>query len=1197
MSPFSTEQYSAIEGAFVIYPRMRFGATVVTAALFATALMAQSERGTITGTVQDATGGVVPDAKVTLTNTQTGVSFSIPTNTSGDYTVPQLQVGVYSVKVEKEGFRPATVSGIALNASMTARADARLEVGAAAQAIEVSADAISIATENAKSSVTVNNKLVDELPLVVGGAMRSPFNLASLTPEAKDIGGVRGFILGGGQAAGYGTSLDGVNANTTRALQSDWVAVNAPSIEAVTEFTVDTNGFKAEFGQASGGIMSFASKSGTNDYHGSAYDFVRNEAFDANNFFNNARGIPRSAYKQHDFGASFGGPTWIPKIYNGKNRTFFFWSYEAFRNWNGPNGLVSTVPTSEMYDGDFRNWVNQNGTMYPIYDPTSQTVGGNNVVTRTPFANNIIPKSLFDPTVQKAIAAFRSGETPLPNTGVAPGSFGYVANNYIRTKGGQTSPNTKISVKVDHSFSAKSRISGYWGYNRSKQQPGSNGAPGLPGFFVNYNDAKFNSDVFRGSWDYAIGPTVFNHFYGGGNNWKEDHDPPQGTTVSGIHWKDKVCVLNMPDCDQNLVQFSFGNGFSTWGGQANNGSENLIKMFADDLTIVKGKHNYKLGGQYQHSYYNGFGRQCIAGCIGFSSNQTARPLPTGGIDTNFATGGGSSIASMLLGYANSRQIDTIRYIGQQWPSFAGFVQDDWRVKPNLMLNLGLRWETTLPPTGENDNWSDFDPTQPNPGAGGYKGILIYAGNCKGCVGSRSLADSYFKAFGPRFGMAYTWRNKTVIRISYGLSFANITTVTGSSHNLGFTLTDTQTDSTQGVLPRFLVKEGGPSYQPPPFVDPSFGNGRAMPWFQGREATRPPAYQSFNLSIQRQINPTMVAEVSYNGSLGSRLQAGLLQYNALDPSYLTRYGASLLTAGITSATAVATGFQQPFPGFASLYGSSATVRQALRPYPQFLNIDTVAGGGDHSGHSTYHAAVVRVEKRYAHGLQFLTSYALSKILTDADGYWPGGAAMDPYNRRLEKSIGQYDITHNLKFSAVWDLPIGKGRFLDVSGPADWIVGGWRISGIATYSSGTPSALLTTNSLPLFGGGLRPIISTYDQWHPTTKSDHFDPAVDRTIQPASFFPAQPANTFGNMTRYNPKFRAFPNYNENFSLAKTFPVHEQIRLDFRAEMFNAFNRVRFGQGSLTIQSQTFGILSQTAGDQINSPRQMQLALKLYF
>ena len=358
--------------------------------------------------------------------------------------------------------------------------------------------------------------------------------------------------------------------------------------------------------------------------------------------------------------------------------------------------------------------------------------------------------------------------------------------------------------------------SGYWGYNRSSQKPGANGPSGLPGFFVNYNDLQRNSDVFRGTWDYAISPTMFNHFYGGGNNWKENHDPPQATVVSGIHWKDKICILNVPDCDQNLVKFTFSNGYSQWGGAANNGSENLIKMFADDLTWIKGKHTLKFGGQYQHAYYNGFGRQCVAGCIGFDFKHTGRPG-----DTNFTTAGGSPIASMLLGYANSGQIDTIRYIGQQWPSFAGFVQDDWRVRPNLMLNLGLRWETTLPPTGENDNWSDFDPNLPNPGAGGLPGALIYAGTGPGLVGTRSLADSYFKAFGPRFGLAYSLNDKTVIRASWGLSYANITTVTGSTHTLGFTLTDTQIGFHAGHLAA-IPGEG----RRPPYVGSAVRRSRA-----------------------------------------------------------------------------------------------------------------------------------------------------------------------------------------------------------------------------------------------------------------------------------------------------------------------------------------------------------------------------------
>jgi len=466
--------------------------------LCAASLFAQSERGTITGTVRDASGAVIPGAKVLLTNTQTGVAFNAPSNADGEYTVPQLQVGTYTVRVEKAGFRPASITGLILNASATVRADATLEVGTSVQAVEVSASALALSTENAKSSVTIDNKLVDELPLVVSGAMRSPFNLAALTPEAKNVGGDTGFILGGGQAAGYGTNLDGISVNTTRALQQSWVAVNAPSIEAITEFTVDTNGFKAEFGQATGGIMSFASKSGTNNIHGSAYEFLRNNKLDANNFFNNARGIARPIYKQHDFGGSAGGPIVIPKLYNGKNKTFFFASYEAFRNREGATGAQRTVPTPEMYGGDFRNWVNAAGQQIPIYNPTSQTTDAAGNVTRQVFPNNQVPASLFDPEIVKALGVFRSGTVPVPNNGAAPGTVGYVQNNYLVTGGSVVRPNTKFSLKGDHVISDKHRISGYWGYNRSLRilartvpptSPASSSTTTIPGVIPTFSAA------------------------------------------------------------------------------------------------------------------------------------------------------------------------------------------------------------------------------------------------------------------------------------------------------------------------------------------------------------------------------------------------------------------------------------------------------------------------------------------------------------------------------------------------------------------------------------------------------------------------------------------------------------------------------------------------------------------------------------
>ncbi len=1168
----------------------RFG---MAALLLSASLLAQSERGSITGTVSDASGAVIPAARVSVTNAATGVAITIPTTESGNFTVPGIAAGSYTIRVEKEGFRPATITGVVLNASATVRADATLEIGTSTQAVEVSASALTIATENAKTSVTINNKLVDELPLVVGGTLRSPFNLAALTPEAKNVGGDNGFVLGGGQAAGYGTNLDGVSANTSRALSQSWVAVNAPSIEAVTEFTVDTNGFKAEYGQAAGGIMSFASKSGTNEFHGTAYEFLRNNALDANNFFNNAQGIARPIYKQHDFGGSVGGPVWIPKLYNGRNRTFFFFSYEEFKNREGATGATRTVPTAEMYDGDFRNWVNAQGQMIPIYDPTSQrTVNGQ--VVRDVFAGNQIPKALFDPQSARAIGVFRGGPAiPLPNNGAAPGTIGYVQNNFLVTNGSQIAPNKKISVKGDHVFNEKSRISGYWGYNRSGAQPGANGPADLPGLYVNYNDTRRNSDVFRGSWDYTFSPTIFNHFYGGGNNWKENHDPPQATVLSGVSWKDQFCLGNVPNCDENLVNFNFSNGYSQWGGRANNGSENFITMFADDLTIIKGRHTIKLGGQFQRQFYNGFGRQCVAGCMTFDFKNTGRPG-----DTNFTTAGGNPFASALLGYANNGSLDTVRYIGQQWPSVSAFIQDDWRITPRLMLNLGLRWETTLPPTGENDAWSDFAPDRPNPAADNIPGALIYAGTGPGREGTRTLADSYYRAFGPRFGMAYTLNDKTVVRASAGLTYGNITTVTGSTHNRGFTLTLGFPDNSQGVQPSFLVKEGLPPWTAPPFVDPSFANRDSMPWFQGSEATRPPAFVNFNFSIQRQLSSTMVLETSYNGILGSSLQAGLLAYNALPYSALERYGAAILNSRFDSPAAVAAGIRAPFADFGRLWGAQATVRQALRPFPQYANIDTRAGGGDHSGHSSYHAGLIRLEKRYASGIQFQTSYVFSKILTDADSYWSDrGAAVDHFNRGLEKSIGQFDVTHNFKLGMVYDLPFGKGKaFLNSGGALDLLVGGWRVSGIATYHSGLPLGLSTTNGLPLFAGTNRPIISTYDGWQGNQAGGEFDPAVDRFVQPASFFPTQQANVLGNQTRFNPAFRQFNNLNENISIAKAFRIKEQIRFDFRAEFFNAFNRVRFGTGSLSLQSNQFGQLLSSA-DLLNDPRQMQLALKFYF
>jgi outer membrane receptor protein involved in Fe transport len=1180
---------------------------IVGLSLTMVAVFAQSERGTISGSVKDPSGAVVAGAKVVVSNSATNVAANAVTSDSGDFTVPSLPAGAYVVRVEKEGFRPAVVTGVTVNAASDVRADVTLEIGTTSTAVEVQAVALQLATENAKTSATVTNALVDQLPLVVSGTLRSPFDLATLTPEAKQLGGDNGFMLGGGQAASYGTNLDGVSANTTRALSQSWVATNAPSLEAVTEFTVDTNGFKAEFGHAGGGVMNFVSKSGSNTFHGSAYEFIRNNAFDANNFFNNREGIPIPVYKQHDFGGSFGGPVWLPKIYHGKDKTFFFVSYEAFRNRAGATGFTQSIPTPEMYQGDFSNWVDKNGHMIPIYDPTTQVKNPDGSYTRQPFAGNQIPASQFDSLSVKALQAYTANGILKPNNGAAPGTIGYVQNNYIVSNGTNVSPNTKISVKGDHLFNERHRISGYYGYNRQSIEPGPSGPPTLPGLYSTYNDLTQASDVVRFSWDWTFGPTKLNHFYAGGNNWRQGHDPLQATVKSGIHWKDKVCLQNVPDCDQNLLNFDFSD-LSSWGGRANNGSENTIYSFNDDFTWIRNSHSIKFGGAYQLSHYNGFGRQCISGCATFSYINTGVP---GGNDP---LAGGSSFASLLLGYANGGSIDTIRFIGQQWPAYAGYIQDDWRVSSKLTVNYGLRWETALPPKGLDDKWSDFSPTTPNPGAGGILGALIYAGTGQGRQGSRTLADSWYGGFGPRVGLAYQWNDRTVIRTSYGRSFGAVTTVTGSTHQRGFTQTFGVPDNgTNGILPNMILSAGFPSYPVPPFIDPSFANKDNIPWWQGHEATRLPEQNFWNFSIQRQLSSSMILEASYNAVIGSHLQSQLLNYDQVNPADLTQYGFKLMNSLITSPAAVAAGFASPYPTFtdkscpaqSACWGSGATVARSLRPYPQYAGIDTYSGGGDHSGHSSYHAAILRLERRYSSGLTIQTSYVFSKLLTDSDTYWGSGQAMDQFNRRLEKSIGQFDITHNFKFSGIYELPFGKGKRWMANGFASHVLGNWRISGIAFYSSGQPLPLYTTVGTPsvFFAGPNRPLISTYDGWRAPTKGGSFDPSVDTFVQPASFFPAQVGTEFsgttqyfGDMTRYNPKFRQFPNLNENLSITKGFYIGEHVHADFRAEAFNVFNRVRFGTGSLTIQSSQFGVLT-SSGDLLNTPRQMQLALKLYF
>ncbi|MCL5744102.1 MAG: carboxypeptidase-like regulatory domain-containing protein, partial [Acidobacteria bacterium] len=566
---------------------------------------AQTERGIISGSVTDSSGAAVPAARVVATNNATNVTFTARTTGTGNFAIPNLPVGTYDFRVERDGFKSALRNGIVVSAGGTATINAQLEVGAVTESVQVTGTLEQLQTTTAKLTTAVSNRMVDELPLVVGGAMRGAFDLALIVPQA-DQPGDDTFNVGGGQAGAYGATLDGVSVLTGRFNSVQWANVNTPSVDAITEFAVETNGFKAEFGRGQGGMLTFSSKSGTNELHGTGYEFLRNNALDSRRFFEDRKGN----YKQNDFGWSVGGPAYLPKIYNGRNRTFFFASGEWFRNRVGASSGRFSIPTPEMFNGDFSRWVDGDGRALPVYDPATtrpNPAGGGFI--RTPFANNQIPQARFAKISQSYVSLVK--DVLKPNNGAAPGTSDYVRNNYINNVGTRLDPWTKFSVKGDHSIGVNDRVSFLYNYGKHGGEAGPDGFPGLP-YPLNGNRIdRQRSDVYRATYDKVLTPTIVNHMFGGVNFWKEAHF---AQTLDGGWEKKGVCVKGAWDCNRNLLIVE-SSDYSTWVARAYDGSENFVFSFGDDLTLVKNKHTFKMGYLWERIHYNGFGEQTIGGLI------------------------------------------------------------------------------------------------------------------------------------------------------------------------------------------------------------------------------------------------------------------------------------------------------------------------------------------------------------------------------------------------------------------------------------------------------------------------------------------------------------------------------------------------------------------------------------------------------
>jgi len=842
-----------------------------------TLTFAQTERGTITGVVMDSTKAAVPGVSIKVINTATNAATTVTSSDSGSYSAANLPPGTYRIEATLEGFRTSVVEGISLGAATTARIDVTLNLGAMTESVNVVAENQAVSTEDAKVATNVSNRLIDELPLVVGGAMRSPFDLISTVPEAKGSGG--SVSLGGGQGASFGATLDGISVNTNRNADTAETAFLTPSLEAITEFSVETNGFKPEFGQAGGGAITFASKSGTNILQGSGYGFFRHDALDKKGFFEASKGI----YKQSDFGGSLGGPVRLPNMYDGLNKTFFFASYEGFHNEQGSNASFQSVPTPEMWNGDFSNWVNASGQRITIYDPaTTRLVNG--VLVRDPFPNNRIPAERFSTVAKQYIALARNVLVPNRQS-IAPGTFGYVNNNYV-SEGRSTIERTdKYSLKIDHTLSNTNRVAYVFNRTRNSLKAGPNGATGLPAPFSGFSQNEFDGDLHRASWDW-VGSSMVNHLTVGANTFNKNAYSPNVDQ----NWKDKVCIPNVLDCNQNMGAITFTE-FSGWGATSYNGTKQPRFTVKDDVTFIRGSHTIKTGFTYDRQQANGFGQQDYGGRAGFSFLQTGLP----GV-TNFNNAGGSSFASFLLGYANSGRTETIRYLQQIYPYYGFYAQDDWRVNDRLVFNYGLRYEYTQPPVAGGDQYSEFDPAKPNPAANGYPGALIFAGEGPGREGKRSLIPAYYGAVAPRVSAAYSLNPKTTFRGGAGRSFGRVTVISGTSHFAGFIGQYDFQNGDSGVTPTFLLDQGLPSYPLPPRIDPSFSNNLGVDYWNGKEALTPSTYDTWTISMQREVRRGMTLELDYNGSKGSNLQANLLNLNQVPLSavndLIARFGGQL-----------------------------------------------------------------------------------------------------------------------------------------------------------------------------------------------------------------------------------------------------------------------------------------------------------------
>lgn len=1135
---------------------------------------AQSPQGVITGTISDAQGGRVTNATVAVTQVGTNQKFTATSSSDGVFVIPALPIGEYEVTITAAGFSTYKQSNVVLEVGQRLRLDASLQVGDVSTTVTVTTEISRVQTESSSLGTVVEQERIQNLPL--NG--RHVFNLVKIIPGVQPrFKGSDGFAevdnqnfsqisFNGGSVYSNQVFLDG-GANTVPVHNEISVV---PMVDTVQEFRVQTNALAAEFGQTSGGVISVVTRSGTNQFHGSLYEFFRNDALDARNAFLTERdpitGRTKPILRYNQYGGTLGGPLFTPRfgeggpaINNGKDKTFFFVGYER---WNHRTANINraTVPTLAERSGDFSNTRDGQGRVITIYDPeTTRAVAGGGF-TRDPFPGNIIPSNRIDPLSRRLLEYL-----PLPN--VAPNNAFTNANNYLSLVGFPTDQG-QITARIDHNFSDKDKLFGR--YTRTQNTRMNRAwANGLAD--TDARDDQRNNHNFVFSETHVFSSTVVNDFRASVTRQNLvfqhpsfDQGLPGQLGFPAIIPQDAFPVISI----DGILPFGSGRG-----GFAGGYRKHHTVQVTDSLTWIVGRHAFKMGTDQRWNRLNFVNRLNPSGNFAFSAGLSNNPLAPAGTGFGFATyltgavSGGSQSVRPLFAFHSA--------------SNGSYFQDDWKISRRLTLNLGLRYDYATGPVERWNRSSNFDPFAVS-STTNLPGALEYAGVTK----ERQFTIQPKRNFGPRVGFAWDVHGdgKMAVRGGFGLIYSAIEsgdTVGDNPNSLGFSV-DTPFATAGGVPIKVFQFSAGPATLLQPLGvagGPSAFRGQTVRFQEPKPPT--PYVQQWNLTIQREIAAKFVLAATYAGNHGVHLFGGNYDLNQLDPQYFS--------LGLGLQTVV----PNPFVGqitTGTLAGSTVQRQQLLRPFPDYQSVSILA---NHGASSTYHSFQFTGERRFSNGLSALVSYTNSKLINDSYSIAGGGGGSGDFrigrlNRALDRAIDEEDISQRLVVSAVYELPFGPGRHFLNGGVVSHIIGGWTLNTITTLQTGHPLKVRGANN---FTGINWPDMVCDPTLDDRTAAQWFNTSCFRN--PANF-------VIGTVPRTLPNTRG-PGYKDvALSLFRTQKLSERVNLEFRAEAFNAFNFVNYDDPNVTFSPNAQGVNTNANFGRITSSlpaRRIQFGLRLSF